>query len=111
MITMALPVIIPAEYRKTKTEMDVFLKDVVEHDITPTVLLMIDYAYHNTDDNYDDGLSFLDRLHKKLSRYFDLQWNIPKLKYTVRTSSNPFVTYRDMLNEIVTPRMIAIYGV
>lgn len=103
--------IVSPEYRKTKREIDDILANVGDDNIAPELLLMIDYAYHNTDKDYDDGLSFLDRLHRKLSLYFPIQWNVHNLKLSVRTSNNPAATFLDILNEILDDAKIACYGV
>jgi len=103
--------VVAPEYRKTKEEIDDMLKNMQDVDITPEILLMIDFAYHNTDRNYDYGLSFLDRLHRKLSMYFPIQWNVPNLKKMIRESNNPCGTFIDILNEILTENMVACYGV
>jgi hypothetical protein len=87
------------------------LKDMQDVDITPEVLLMIDFAYHNGDRNYDGGLSFLDRLYRKLSLYFQIQWNVSNLKDMIKSSNNPSSTFIDVLNEILTNEMIECYGV
>ena len=102
---------IAPEYRKTRQEVSDILSDLHDSDISPEILLMIDYAYHNTDLNYDDGLSFLDRLHWKLSKYFPIQWNVKNLKRMIRDSHHPSTTFVDILNEILTEDMIACYGV
>lgn len=103
--------IVSAEYRKTKEEIDDMLKNMQDIDITPEVLLMIDFAFHNTDRNYDHGLSFLDRLHRKLSIYYPIDWNVENMKLTIRNSNNPAGMYLDILNEILKDDMIACYGV
>ncbi len=87
------------------------LDSMQDTDISPEFLLMVDFAYHNTDSDYDDGLSFLDRLHWKLSMYFPIQWNIQNLKKMIRTSNNPTGTFVDILNELLNEEMIACYGV
>lgn len=103
--------IVAPEYRKTKEEIDDMLKNMQDADISPEILLMIDFAFHNTDSNYEHGLSFLDRLHWKLSKYFDIQWNVQNLKNSIRNSNNPSGTFVDILNELLTDSMIACYGV
>ena len=103
--------IVSAEYRKTKEEIDDMLKNMQDIDITPEILLMIDFAFHNTDRNYDHGLSFLDRLHRKLSIYYPIDWNVENMKLTIRNSNNPAGMYLDILNEILKDDMIACYGV
>jgi hypothetical protein len=97
--------------RKTKAEVTLMVAEMQHIDITPEVLLMIDYAYHNTDNDYDDGLSFLNRLHSKLSQAFPIQWNVQNLKHYVRTSNDPAETFLDILNEILTANMIVYYGI
>jgi hypothetical protein len=103
--------IVAPEYRKTKKEIAVLLNHLQDVGITAEVLLMIDYAYHNTDDNYNDGLSFLDRLYTKLSVYFPIQWNVENLKSVIESSNDPSRTFVDILNEILTDQMIECYGV
>lgn len=103
--------IVAPEYRKTRTEVGEMLDRMQDADVTPEFLLMVDFAYHNMDSNYEDGLSFLDRLHWKLSKYFPIQWNVQNLKSTVRSSSNPSGTFLDILNEILDDAKIACYGV
>lgn len=103
--------IVAPQYRKTKDEISNMVRQLEIVEITPQTLLMIDYAYHNTDDDYDNGLSFLDRLHKKLSKFYPIQWNVPNLKQTVRDAYNPSVMFIDILNEILTDDMVACYGI
>lgn len=102
--------IVAPKYRKTKTEVSNMIDNLGDDEITSELLLMIDYAYYNTDKDYDDGLSFLDRLHTGLSVKFKLQWNIDNLKLSVRNSKTPSVTFVDILNEILTPEMMDWYG-
>lgn len=103
--------IVSQQNRKTKAEVRVMVADMQTIDITAEVLLMIDYAHHNTDNDYDDGLSFLDRLQSKLSGIFAIQWNIQNLKKFVRDSNDPAQMFLDILNEILTDEMMMYYGV
>jgi hypothetical protein len=103
--------IVAPEYRKTRSEINEMLNNMQDCDITPEFLLMIDFAFHNTESNYEDGLSFLDRPHWKLSKYFPIQWNILNMKNMIRNSNNPSGTFVDILNEILTDSMIECYGV
>lgn len=103
--------IVLAQHRKTKDEVKDMLANMQEIDINAEVLLMIDYAFHNTDEDYDEGLSFLDRLYSKLRIYFPIQWNVRNLKKFVNDSNNPAQMLIDILNEILTDDMIALYGV
>jgi len=103
---------ISEEYRKTQAEVDEILDNMNdEYEITPEVLLMIDYVYHNEDENYDGGLSFLDRLHKKLSLYFQINWDTKSLKNMIKTAEHPGAAFVYILNELLKPDMISCYGV
>jgi hypothetical protein len=42
-------------------------------------LMAIDYAYHHNDSDYDGGLSFIDRIYKKVG-YRNPFWNLADLK-------------------------------
>lgn len=102
---------VPEECRKTIEEVTSILKNMKDNDITPKVLLMVDYAYHNTDNDYEDGLSFLNRLHTKLSRCFLIEFDLYILKQKTSYSNNPSVDFLDGLNKILTDKMIEYYGV
>lgn len=103
--------IVSYEHRKMKSEIRIMLTEMQHIDITAEFLLMVDYAHRNTDDDYDDGLSFLNRLESKLMGVFPIQWNIQNLKNFIRNSKNPAQTFLDILNEILTEEMILYYGV
>lgn len=101
--------IVAPQYRKTKAEVEILIEELHDNEFTPAVLLMVDYAYHNTDDDYDDGLSFLDRLYNQLSQHFDIRWNVDNMKRMIRASDHPSVTFLDVLNEILTADMVMCY--
>lgn len=74
-------------------------------------LLMIDYAYHNLDDDYDGGLSFFDRLNKKIGR-FNENWDIEGFKTIVRNSNNPVDVYEDIVKYLLEDQSnIDYYGI
>lgn len=103
---------ISEEYRKTQIEVDKILDSIDdEYEITPELLLMIDYVYHHEDEDYDGGLSFLDRLHKKLSLYFQINWDVVNLKNMVRMAEHPEPVFVYILNELLNPDMVSCYGV
>jgi len=85
-----------------------YLADV---NITSNDLISIDYKYHCNDENYDNGLSFIDRLHKKLSIYYTLDWEIGELKDYIYHARDEKHTYAYVVNEILTQEMINCYGV
>jgi hypothetical protein len=104
--------IVAPQYRKTIEEVHRMVNNMPDnYNVSPVELLMIDFAYHNSDVDYEDGLSFLDRLHSKLGHYFNIRWNIANIKLMVRASNTPSVTFVDVLNELLTQDMIEFYGI
>jgi hypothetical protein len=73
-------------------------------------ILMIDYFYHNHEVNYDGGLSFLDRLNKKIG-HLHPDWNIEELKTTIRNANNPVAVYSDIVEYMLgEARDLLLYG-
>ena len=103
--------LVPEQYRKTREEIDNMLSYMHNIEITPEILLMIDYAYHHEDENYGDGLSFLDRLYKKLSKYFELNWPLDTMKNTIRNAPNPPAAFEHMLYIMLDENMMECYGI
>jgi hypothetical protein len=64
-------------------------------------LLMADYVYHHQDADYDGGLSFLDRLNKKLGhRHSD--WDIDAFKDWIRTHvESPTSAYALVISDML----------
>ena len=80
--------------------------------ITPEILLMIDYAYYHEDPNYEGGLSFLNRLHNKLSKYFVVNWPLDLMKNTIRNSPKPSDAFLNMLGIMLdNEEMLECYGI
>lgn len=102
--------IVAPKYRKTKTEVLNIVNNIGDDEISSELLLMIDYAFHNTDNDYDDGLSFLNRLYSALSTKFQLTWNVNNLKTSIKNSKTPSIMIIDILNEILTTEMMDWYG-
>jgi len=71
-------------------------------------LLMIDYVYHHQDPNYDNGLSFLDRLYKKLSEFHPNWEPLHELKDSIYDS----IDYTNVIKNILRkPDDVLYYGV
>lgn len=101
---------VPAAYCVDKKQIDDMLSLVKENDDVPLeVIVMIDHAYHHTDDNYDGGLSFFDRLHWKLSMFFELTWTPEELKEQLCSGDSD--DYMNALRSILDKEKIDIYGV
>ena len=78
-----------SKYKVTSEHCDQILKNMnLVEDLTWETLLMVDYVYHHEENDYDNGLSFLDRLNRKLGR-FHLDWVVNEWKDIIRNSSNP----------------------
>jgi hypothetical protein len=74
-----------------------------DEDINWQHLLQVDYAFHCLDSDYDGGLSFLDRLNKKLRFTNDIA--------TVKNSIDSIDSYLDTIQNILNdPKDIAYYG-
>lgn len=108
---MLVPEVVAPQYRKTTQEIKSMLNYIHNIDITPEILVMIDFAYHNRDDNYENGLSFLDRLYGKLSKSFDIDWDLENIKNAIVWSNEPSVTYIEVLKQLLTQEMVDWYGV
>ena len=103
---------VPINYQiNSANEIEAFVSNLNERYPTWSDLITIDYFYHHHMPDYDGGLSFLDRIHKKLGK-FHPEWNIADLKSVVRHAQHPVSVYADiiayMFNE---PRDILYYGI
>lgn len=100
------------DHRLTREQLDVVLDSLeVDRNVHLDVLVAIDYVFHGTEDNFDGGLGFLDRLYHKLAMYFDIAWDLDGIKSIIRESTKPQEEYYDILSQMLTPDMIACYGV
>jgi hypothetical protein len=98
--------------RVSMTEINTYLASLGEDDtITVETLVMIHYAYHHEDDDFDGGLNLLDLLYNKLKNYYEISWDVNGMKEIIRTSCNPEEAYYDLLHQMLTPEMIGCYGI
>jgi hypothetical protein len=82
-----------------------------DNDPTWETLLMVDYMFHHQDNDYDDGLSFLDRLNHKIGR-FHPEWNIEEYKDRIRNSNDPVAKYVHIVSNMLSdPTDVFYYGV
>jgi hypothetical protein len=103
---------IKENHRITREQLDEVLNSLeVDGDVPLSVIVQIYHVYHNQDEDYEGGLGFLNRLHHKLSMYFDIQWDLDGIKSILRESGKPEDEYYDILHQMLTPEMIAVYGV
>ena len=98
--------------RVTRAELDVVLDSLeVDGDVPLHVIMKVDYVFYGEDADYDGGLSFLDRLYKKLNWYYNLSWDLDAIKAQIRGSSYPPEDYYNFLSQNLTQDMIDSYGV
>lgn len=103
---------IKEKHRVTREELDNVLNGLeVDGEVPLNVLVQVYYFYHNQDSDYEGGLGFLNRLHHKLSMYFDIEWDLDGIKSILRESSKPEEEFYEILHQMLTPEMIACYGV
>ena len=99
---------VPAFYRLTIENVDNMIYSwAPEHKATWLELMAIDHAFHFQDKDYDGGISFIDRLYKKLGR-FHPEWNLEELKNKSRSMDTYYKTIEEMLKE---QKDIDYYGV
>ena len=97
---------VPNEFRVDYLE----AMKILNNDITWKDLIKIDFAYHNEENDYDGGLSFLDRLNKKIGR-FHQEWDIEGLKHIIRNANDPFSMYEDIIKYMLEdPRDVNYYN-
>lgn len=83
-----------------------------EHGPTVANLISIDYAYFNDSEDYDNGLSFLDRIYAKIGRFHPEWEDINILKNRIQTSDDKESEYMDIINMLFEiPEDIAYYGI
>jgi len=95
----------------TSKEMDIFISKLDVDNLKWKDLLTLDYFFHFQDLDYDGGLSFFDRLNKKLGINHP-NWDIDGLKRIVRNSMNPLLIYEDIVQDLLKdPFDIFYYGI
>lgn len=100
---------IPASCVATKQQTDLITSNMNENDdVSLELIAMIDNAYHGEDPDYDGGLSFFNRLHWKLSLFFDISWTPEDMKNQVRNAPEE---YMNLLKSITDQEKLNIYGV
>jgi hypothetical protein len=103
---------VPTNFQVTNDEVDTILNSLEDdYTITWNHLLMIDYVYHNTENDYDGGLSFFDRLNKKIG-LFNPNWDIDEFKKTIREHANPTEAYATIVRTMLKNQEdINYYGI
>lgn len=74
-------------------------------------LLMLDYFYNHHMPDYDGGLSFIDRLIKKLGFGHD-DWDADYIKYYIVNAEDKSAAYIEIIEEMLESEQdIACYGI
>lgn len=104
---------VPQDLRVSKDNLTNEINQLGEDELaTVQLLVKVDYVYHHHENNYDGGLSFLDRINRKLGRFQDNNWDIQQMKDQIRNSNNPHGEYMWVIGQMFSDvRNIAIYGV
>jgi len=103
---------VPDYLRLSIQEVTDKLSNMQEQDpINPKLLIEIDYAFHSNDADYDDGLSFINRIFEKIGR-FHPHWDVNEIKQEIMTADNRENAYVDRIIAMFDRAgMIAYYGV
>lgn len=95
---MATKMYVPQKYRsKTSEELSDYVEYEVLNAFTWDVFLMIDYNNHHKDDDYNGGLSFIDRINEKLGWFY--RWDIDELKKNIKSEKDYINTICSMLDD------------
>lgn len=103
--------LLPDKYKVSKDDLDSILNDLGDREPTWYHLLMTDYVYHHRDYDYNNGLSFIDRLMKKLGPLHP-EWNISDLYDGVLYSGNVMNAYVNTIEYMLSDHSdICYYGI
>lgn len=99
------------KYKVSKQQFDQIYKNLGVNDITWETIMMVDYVYHHEEGDYNEGLSLLNRLAKKLGQ-FHPEWNLEEFRNRVQTNNNPMEEFGRVVQEMLNnPSDVAYYGV
>lgn len=88
---------VPKIYRSMSPE---DLEDYVYNEVPNMfhweILLMIDYNNHHKDEDYGEGLSFIDRIHAKIGWFY--QWDVDSIKKSIYDQKDYVYVISSMLN-------------
>jgi hypothetical protein len=78
-------------------------------DATYELIATIDHAFHSGEADFNGGLSLFDRLHNKLSRYYNITWEPQTVREIIATYGPDL--FMPMLRELITVEMLNCYGI
>ena len=102
---------VPDYLRLTIQQVNDKISNMQEGDpVNAKQLIEIDHAYHKDEQNYNGGLSFIDRIFGKIGR-FHPNWNVIEMKQEIMTSDDRENAYVDRIIAMFDrPGMIEFYG-
>jgi len=97
---------LPTHCEITKEQLDNYMKELDPSEPADNSLyVMIDYAFHHNDPDYNQGLSFFKRINDKLGKYEDR--TIDMLMFLINDEHD----YMYMLDSLFTSADLAYYGI
>ena len=79
---------IPDNFQASEVDIQNDINNLGDNVCEFDLLIKIDYCYYHQSNNYDGGLSFLDRINRKLGQ-FHPEWNIENMKNNIRNANDP----------------------
>ena len=103
---------VPSKFQiQSANEMAEFVKTFDESKPIWSDLLALDYFYNHHMPEYDGGLSFIDRLIKKLG-FGHKYWNAEHIKSVINESEDKVATYLEIIEEMLENEQdVACYGI
>jgi hypothetical protein len=83
---------IPEEFRVSNDVLVDRIRQLGEDEPSVDILLMVDFVFHHQDDDYNGGLSFIDRIHAKLG-CFHADWDVQEMKDAIRNANDSVTEY------------------
>lgn len=91
--------------------MSIFIKSFNQVAPIWSDLLTIDHFYYHHEANYDNGMSFIDRIDKKLGS-FHPEWDVKAMKEYILSSLDPPSVYiRTIRYMLSDPLDVVYYGI
>lgn len=74
------------------------------------LIVAIHFGAKSNEPDFDGGLSLFDKLYRKLSIFFEINWDVSEMKKRVRESNDSEEEYINVLKSILTKPMMECYG-
>lgn len=87
-------------------ELEEYVYNEVSNMFQWEVLLMIDYNNHHDDDDYDGGLSFINRIYAKAG-WLHTEWDVEKLRKSILSQKD----YICVISSMLDSEVCSMYGI